>query len=817
MKKTVKYKKSAESIEDKGFGEMIKSIPFTLIIFAYLFIVTYTPNFNALDTNTTKFFSLALVNIFGVSVLLANKSIRQDLGSIMSYFRTNIGLAYTGFFIISLISVVQAINPVESFLQLGKLFSVLLATFVLSAVISTDLRFVRIIAVAVCGMLIFDAIAVFIDINKFIHGEIKAITEIKTIYSNKNILASAIFVKLAFAIYLLAFEKGWLKGIAWVALTFGIMSTFFMATRAFYLGLLMIYLVFIVYQLVDYYQNKQIKSLKISGLSIAAIILALGIFSYVQKYQYPKESKGRHTQSVTQQLGTIKNFDNSTGLRIKGWRWSWAMIKENPMLGVGTGNWKVSSLKYENQVSATYIYLYKAHNDFMETAAETGIFGGLLFLSIFIFSAWNFLKYYRKKSDNPDHLLPVYFLAAAGMIFYSVDAFFNFPADRPEILVFFALFFAFGVSALRHEKAITQIAVKESSVNSSNTLMFWPSNSNGKIISTAITAGIFIMMIISARAMFMAYESSKLQRIFYQEVISKKLNSPASLFVDKFPPVPQISGWGESIRSMEARYLEKEGKNREVITRLMPESWSPYDARREFYLAIAYNNLKIYDSALYYSRQVYQLKPNYYNCLNLMLVMLEKVKPEDASKQNNYEEISQILDKFLATNKREADAWIYAADFYKRTGKSEKALQYMEEASQYVFDKRIAQNKDILNKIIHQEPYLPLFDKGVKFYQNKQYQEGLAVLNEFIRKVTDHEKAYEFRAFCNYHLKNFEQAKSDADAVVAINPENAGVITLRGVAKLRLGDKDGACEDFKKGSDMGNTTAKNNYTNICNK
>jgi tetratricopeptide (TPR) repeat protein len=315
----------------------------------------------------------------------------------------------------------------------------------------------------------------------------------------------------------------------------------------------------------------------------------------------------------------------------------------------------------------------------------------------------------------------------------------------------------------------------------------------------------------------MAYESSKLQRIFYQEVISKKLNSPASLFVDKFPPVPQISGWGESIRSMEARYLEKEGKNREVITRLMPESWSPYDARREFYLAIAYNNLKIYDSALYYSRQVYQLKPNYYNCLNLMLVMLEKVKPEDASKQNNYEEISQILDKFLATNKREADAWIYAADFYKRTGKSEKALQYMEEASQYVFDKRIAQNKDILNKIIHQEPYLPLFDKGVKFYQNKQYQEGLAVLNEFIRKVTDHEKAYEFRAFCNYHLKNFEQAKSDADAVVAINPENAGVITLRGVAKLRLGDKDGACEDFKKGSDMGNTTAKNNYTNICNK
>lgn len=816
MKNTVKQKKTSNPVELDGFNEFMKKIPFSLVILAYLFAVTYTPNLNALDTNTTKFVSLALVNILGVIVLLADKTMRQNLREMMSYFKSNIGVAYTGFFIISLLSVTQAINPVESLLQLTKLFSVLLATFVLSAMISSDLRYIRIISVIVCGMLIFDAIAVFIDINKFIHGEIKAIGEIKTIYSNKNILASAIFVKLAFAIFLLTIEKSWLKGLAWVALTFGILSTFFMATRAFYLGLLMIYLVFIIYQLVDYYRNKSKKSLKITGFSIAALIIAFGIFSYVQKYQYPKGSIGRHTQSVTKQLSTIKDFDNSTGLRIKGWRWSWAMIKENPMLGVGTGNWKVNSLKYENQVNAGYIYLYKAHNDFMETTAETGLLGGILFLSIFVFSAWNFLKFYRKKSDDPENLLPVFFLAAAGMVFYSVDAFFNFPADRPEILIFFAFFFAFGVSALKHERVLIP-ETNTSVVESSKAVKFWPDNNNGKIINASITLVIFILMIISVRVLSMAYESSKLQRIFYQEVISKKLTSPASLFVDKFPSVPQISGWGESIRSMEARYLEKEGKNREVINRLIPESWSPYDARREFYLAIAYNNLKIYDSALYYTRQVYQLKPNYYNCLNLMLVMLEKVKPEDVSKQNNYEEISQILDKYLSTNKREADAWIYAADFYKRTGNSEKALQYMEEASKYVYDKRIRQNKDLLNKIIHQEPYLPLFDKGVKHYQNKQYQEGLEVLNEFIKKVSDHEKAYEFRAFCNYHLKNFEQAKKDADAVVAINPENAGVITLRGVAKLRLGDKDGACEDFKKGSDMGNTTAKNNYQNICNK
>ena len=133
---------------------------------------------------------------------------------------------------------------------------------------------------------------------------------------------------------------------------------------------------------------------------------------------------------------------------MNAWKRSFHIIKKEPILGCGLGNWKVATLKEENETNPNYIYQYKAHNDFIETTTEVGIFGGLFFAAIFFVILFRFFKsvYLQKDSDYLKYL----FLPAFGLIAYFFDAFFNFPQDRPEIQALFALFAGAGI-------ALTQI------------------------------------------------------------------------------------------------------------------------------------------------------------------------------------------------------------------------------------------------------------------------------------------------------------------------------------------------------------------------
>jgi len=49
-----------------------RDLLFGLIIAAYIFVPTFTPNWMSLDTNTPKFFMTALLNLVVFVILLAN-------------------------------------------------------------------------------------------------------------------------------------------------------------------------------------------------------------------------------------------------------------------------------------------------------------------------------------------------------------------------------------------------------------------------------------------------------------------------------------------------------------------------------------------------------------------------------------------------------------------------------------------------------------------------------------------------------------------------------------------------------------------------
>ena len=264
----------------------------------------------------------------------------------------------------------------------------------------------------------------------------------------------------------------------------------------------------------------------------AALILGLFLFLGTLKYLYPESSRDGYAVDVITRLKTItqKSETYGYGSRTASWQRSLKLIEEHPLLGVGIGNWKIEILKYEGPTTGAYVYMYKNHNDFIETTADTGIFGGALFLGIFVLIFANFIKAFFKAEKAEEDSYKWLFLPAFGLFCYSFDAMFNFPSNRPEIISFFAIFVGAGIAF------------------SPPTLFGKRQPSSGILPSVTLITLFLSFMFGSIYIFYLNFESLKLQRIPKEEMKGGgMLTSKSELFLNGFPAIPDISIEGEPI------------------------------------------------------------------------------------------------------------------------------------------------------------------------------------------------------------------------------------------------------------------------------
>lgn len=803
------------------------SIPATILLLVYIFIPTFTPNLMTLDTNTSKFLSLAIINLLAFLYLFTNKEIRQHPGYLRAFFHTGTGLAYAGFLITSLLSFTQAINLTESVLQFAKLFSVFSAAWFITVMVIRDLRLIRIAAIVVTGILVFDSLSVFYYIREFILRNIGSIGDIKSVYSNKNILASALFAKIPFALWLFVYEKGWLRRLGWFAMFVGITATFFMAARAFYVGLIVVTIILTAYSAINYWREREKQHLYTYGGYLTALLLGFALFSITQANLYPRSS-GRHTAAIADQIASISVDDGSTRIRLNAWQWSLSMIKERPLMGVGAGNWKVNVLELENQTKPNFIYTYKAHNDFLEMPAEQGILGGLLYIGIYVLTALAFLKaYFHRRRTQV--LYKYLFLATSGLVFFFFDAAFNFPHDRPEMMVLFYLYVSFGVAASYYLNRVSSKsaagasaeesapgdtatgrteAILEGAAASTGTQDLPTMNKNSFV---AIGISLFAVLAISIWIMYQYFESSKLQRVAYQEIISGSLSEPADRFLHGFPSIPNIAAWGESIHTLTARYLIHEKRFEEALEVLRNDRATPFDSRREYFMAMSFQELGQPDSALYYSRLSHQFKPNYFRNLHLMINLLEQ-------KDQSEEALDKIM-TFLEveSNRDNNNAWIIATNALNRKGEIEKAYEKIELALRYLpRDSLIQRQHNFLRFRNFIEPHRHLYNAALPHYQRGDYARALPYLIEYLDNIPFEEQGWRMRAIAYYHTRD------DQNCIDSINhifeetgEEDASLLNLRGAALQRQGKMEEACRDFEASMNMGNESGNTNYHRFC--
>lgn len=804
-------KNSPASGTSKKQSQAPLNILFLVLLVAYGFVTVVTPNLRTLDSNGPKFLGLALLNLVTFVILSRDKSFKASPEKYFGFFTNGIGLAYSGLMIVSLLSFFKVINLLEAVVHFSKIFTTFTAAFLVTVLLREDKRNLPYLCLSMTLLLIYDSLSVFGEIQKYINGKIATIGDIKSVYSNKNILASSIFVKIPFALWLMIFNKKWLKGIGITGTFMAILATFFMSTRAFYLGTFVLSVVLLSYFALRYFQSRDKNHLQLAGIYLGLLFSGLLIFTVVQKYSYPK-TQDIYDQGIGERLSSFN--DTSTSQRLNAWKRSWHVWKEDPVLGVGVGNWKLATLKEENQTSVDFIYQYKAHNDFIEITAETGIFGGLFFLSIFLLTGLVFLAVLFRKSDS--EWLHLFFLPAFGLLFYSVDAFFNFPQDRPEIQAFFALYVAVSVSFISlfsksgaagrtegsgQETLLVRIlSPLENKIPTGKPVNIW--------LDRTFTGVFGLMIVASVYFLYLNFDSLKTQRIVLEELKSKKLKTSANKIINGFPSIPDITQYGEPIAVQKGRYLINEGRNQEAIKTIMGDKSSPYDARPEFFIAMAYNNMKNADSCLAYARKVYALKPNFYQNISLMCQVLQQ--------KGLHSEGEGVLENYLHTTKSNSQAWVYASVFYDNAGKLQKAVEVLDSAAHYCpGDTMVIKQKVYIEAKWIKTKYEGIYSAATTAYNEQKYDLAIQYYTDLLQKSPNFAEALIKRAFCFYYVKNYLKSNQDLEHLF-INGVRQGVLyNLQGVNYNFLGDPDKACKNFKVAADLGDKDGISNYAKLC--
>ena len=168
-----------------------------------------------------------------------------------------------------------------------------------------------------------------------------------------------------------------------------------------------------------------------------ASILSIGIIVIGLSFIF-KETSVVRSLPILDRVSTISLTAGTTQTRFIGWSAALNGFKQDPFTGVGMENYNIVFDKYfpaqYYELARTETYFDRAHNQFLNILAESGIFALLVYLCFPLFIAYYLIYGYRKEKFNLNELL---IFSALG-IAYFVHLFFVF--DDINSFLFFVAF-----------------------------------------------------------------------------------------------------------------------------------------------------------------------------------------------------------------------------------------------------------------------------------------------------------------------------------------------------------------------------------------
>lgn len=396
---------------------MIKKI--TIGILACYFFVFLVNNLQlSWDRYIVQFLVLAGINIVAFIFLIRTFSFTETINS---FKKTKPIIFYSGFIILSAVSIIVADNQVESiivFSQYLTFFFALLLIYTLSK--QSKIKFINL-------LINFSIISIFIEStyilliffdNIIINGESFVRDNIyKGFTANINISAFSLTAKSPAVFYYIYKSKRLInKYLGGILIFMSVSCLWILLSRGAFLAYAFIIILMIIYSILKRL-NKYIIS---SSILILPIIISYLIFSNLIV-------RG-DDNLINQRVSSIQvdRQDDSIDQRLRFYDAAIESIKENPLIGIGIGNWKIKSMKYDAKYTTAYRVPFHAHNDFLQVASESGILASLFFILFILYPFYVFVRY--KVYNNVDFK---YFSILLMITVYTIDTLLNFPIARP--------------------------------------------------------------------------------------------------------------------------------------------------------------------------------------------------------------------------------------------------------------------------------------------------------------------------------------------------------------------------------------------------
>ncbi len=425
---------------------MKKYIPYillTLYFFVYTIPQTILTFVHSYDRIVNQVFVISLLNI--VSFIYLYKEYKGV--DVYDKIRQNYHLlSYCGIIFIAILSIIVAENKVESLFTLSRyiifFFSFFIILFLSIIINKTYLNFFLALSMAAIfieslfiNLMIFDYV--------IINGNfLERSNDFRGFAGNINISSFSILSKCIIPIYILYTSKNkYLNIIAAIFISSSFLSIFLLMSRGTILAAVLIFIIIALNLVLSNKKKNYIRSIYLT------ICLCFSFLSY------NLINDKNITNLISERFATVTNpqSDDSVNERVNFSLAAISSIKDNPVLGIGIGNWKIKSIELNKDIIQNYRIPYFVHNDFLQLAAEIGILGGLLYL-FFVFYPVIFIL---KGLINSFKFDLNFFILLIFTVFI-LDSLINFPIDRAINFIYFiftiAAFYNFNKIFMLNEK-----------------------------------------------------------------------------------------------------------------------------------------------------------------------------------------------------------------------------------------------------------------------------------------------------------------------------------------------------------------------------
>ena len=380
-----------------------------------MFMITYfLPNFNAIDRIGYQWFYLSIISFISLSYLLFENEL---VIRIRSLFNEKGILFYSLFIIWALLSISYSINSASALATINQYFTVFTTLIFLRLLLLNINNGIEFILKLFLTLLIIEVVLslypILIDLEK---GNLTfRAMKYSGAAANINITAFSLLYKSPILLYFLTKEnRPALKFVLSFLLFIILFIISILGTRGAYLGVILLFVSYLFYL---FFIKEQI-AFKIKHLLIVFSVLTITVLSNL--YLSEKNSNVFSRASSI----SINTQDGSVNQRIRYYKQGLNHFINNPLIGVGVGNWKLKSIDYDKNNINGFIIPYHAHNDLVQLLAELGILGALTYLLFIYFSVKKLFvsRIFKNK---------IHFLLLGSISIYFLDSMLNFPIARP--------------------------------------------------------------------------------------------------------------------------------------------------------------------------------------------------------------------------------------------------------------------------------------------------------------------------------------------------------------------------------------------------